>query len=384
MPKENYLKKEKTIVTPDKHPTVDLRSPVVRAYLDAKSLDIKAKLLKKYSLLKLDYQNIKFVWHVEDTNRPFLVTFSLNKDFSDSFSYIVYEEILEAHFAFEAGRKYYWKITNYNASKVFYVSWFKTKDTPGNFLDIQNCNNIRDIGGWPTLDGKRVKRGLIYRGSRLNEWELGENRSQYEREGYLTITQQLKWKSEIDLRYKDCGGQDRCLWDESAPYLKRSIGCYVEMFPDIIWPGPRTHYTHNDMPYMIRDIFNFLADESHLPCYFHCNGGADRTGTIAWILNALLGVNEEHLFEDYELTSFTVWNRRWRANIINNKFVGEEMVNEEIFWVVMGPLPRLMMEKFGTGDGKLSSATENYLISYCGVEKETINKFKKIMLEDYN
>ena len=38
--------------------------------------------------------------------------------------------------------------------------------------------------------------------------------------------------------------------------------------------------------------------------YFHCIGGADRTGTLAFLIEALLGVNEGDMSKDYELTSF--------------------------------------------------------------------------------
>ena len=36
--------------------------------------------------------------------------------------------------------------------------------------------------------------------------------------------------------------------------------------------------------------------------YFHCRVGADRTGTIAYLLEGLLGVPDEKRYEEYELT----------------------------------------------------------------------------------
>lgn len=38
--------------------------------------------------------------------------------------------------------------------------------------------------------------------------------------------------------------------------------------------------------------------------YFHCAKGADRTGTLAFLLEGLLGVKESDIAKDYELTSF--------------------------------------------------------------------------------
>ena len=39
--------------------------------------------------------------------------------------------------------------------------------------------------------------------------------------------------------------------------------------------------------------------------FFHCRIGADRTGTMAYILEGLLGVPEEERLQDYELTVFS-------------------------------------------------------------------------------
>ena len=51
----------------------------------------------------------------------------------------------------------------------------------------------------------------------------------------------------------------------------------------------------------------WLIDELRLgkPVFFNCIYGADRTGTLAFILEALLGVGENQLSIDYELTSFS-------------------------------------------------------------------------------
>jgi hypothetical protein len=40
-----------------------------------------------------------------------------------------------------------------------------------------------------------------------------------------------------------------------------------------------------------------------------------------------------------------------------------------------------MLEKFGTGDNKLSSAIENYLLTYCHISQTTIDKIKDILIE---
>ena len=48
--------------------------------------------------------------------------------------------------------------------------------------------------------------------------------------------------------------------------------------------------------------FNVFRSEKNFPLLFHCIGGTDRTGTFAFLLNALLGVDEEELVRDYEMS----------------------------------------------------------------------------------
>ncbi len=55
------------------------------------------------------------------------------------------------------------------------------------------------------------------------------------------------------------------------------------------------------------DAFQWAIDELRKgkPVFFHCIFGADRTGTLAFLMEALLGVGENQLAIDYELTSFS-------------------------------------------------------------------------------
>jgi protein-tyrosine phosphatase len=52
------------------------------------------------------------------------------------------------------------------------------------------------------------------------------------------------------------------------------------------------------------NAFRVFLDERNYPIDFHCIAGADRTGSLAFILNGLLGVEEEELWRDWEVTAF--------------------------------------------------------------------------------
>ena len=40
------------------------------------------------------------------------------------------------------------------------------------------------------------------------------------------------------------------------------------------------------------------------PCLYHCAAGADRTGTVSWLLLGVLGVSQSNCDKEYEITSF--------------------------------------------------------------------------------
>lgn len=55
-----------------------------------------------------------------------------------------------------------------------------------------------------------------------------------------------------------------------------------------------------------RSALNRVMDDviSGESVYFHCKIGTDRTGTMAYFLEGLLGVPEEERLQDYELSYF--------------------------------------------------------------------------------
>jgi protein-tyrosine phosphatase len=60
-------------------------------------------------------------------------------------------------------------------------------------------------------------------------------------------------------------------------------------------------------------VLRVFVDERNYPIYMHCWGGADRTGTVAFILEGLCGALEADLAIDYELTSFSMFGLRTRV-----------------------------------------------------------------------
>lgn len=57
-----------------------------------------------------------------------------------------------------------------------------------------------------------------------------------------------------------------------------------------------------------RRLFELLGDERSYPVLFHCAAGKDRTGVVAALLLAVLGVSQEEILADYLLT-----NHHWHG-----------------------------------------------------------------------
>lgn len=55
-----------------------------------------------------------------------------------------------------------------------------------------------------------------------------------------------------------------------------------------------------------RDELKVCANPDNYPLLFHCAIGRDRTGTLAFVLMALCGVEKETLIREYELSYLTI------------------------------------------------------------------------------
>ncbi len=107
-------------------------------------------------------------------------------------------------------------------------------------------------------------------------------------------------------------------------------------------------------------VFKVFLDEKNYPIDFHCIAGQDRTGAVAFILNGLLGVEEEQLYLDWEVTGFWNGSHSFRHSRLFDKLVAG------------------FQEKV---PGKtLHEKIENYVLSL-GFTKADIEKFRSLMLE---
>jgi protein tyrosine/serine phosphatase len=225
---------------------------------------------------------------------------------------------------------------------VYAAGDFVTKESP-RMMKIDGAVNVRDIGGWTTVDGRVIKQGLLYRGSEID----GAVEPKYciTEKGKNDMLSVLKIRSEVDLRSKELTPDGKDALGENVEHTYYGISMYSDVLND----------SANDEK--IRSIFSYLADVYHYPVYMHCTYGRDRTGTVCYLLEALLGLSDSNLEKEYELTAFY----DGYTNVKDfTKFVGEI---EDI-----------------EGDST-KEKVENYLLSI-GVTAEEIESIRNIFLED--
>lgn len=208
---------------------------------------------------------------------------------------------------------------------------------------MTNVDNVRDIGGW-SCDGGTIKYGKLFRGGEVYRF-LTED-------GTAQALDMLGIEKEIDLRFdSDLNGR-----------TESGFGNSVDML--------HVDFTWNDLNYQkssgnIKKLFDPLFDyviAGH-PTYFHCSAGADRTGVVAFLCEAILGMSQSDMDKEYELTCFY-------SGVENDD---QARRRNEIIWT------REINIINSYSGATFRDKAVNYMVS-CGITIEKINAFRTAMI----
>ena len=212
-------------------------------------------------------------------------------------------------------------------------------------IRTESLHNVRDLGGWSTLDGRHVRYGLLYRGS---AFDGGGERLVSDADTSLFLNR-LGIRNELDLRWDTEIMLDGVSsLSESINYLRIPLKLYLDFV------------SSEDNGEQLNQIFDMVNADG--PVYFHCAIGCDRTGTVSFLLLGLLGVSESDINKEYELSSFSIYGPRTRDS-------AETYYKEMIEYIKQNFEGATLQEKI-----------QNYLLQR-GVSPEKLEAFKAKMLE---
>ena len=178
---------------------------------------------------------------------------------------------------------YYWELDG-DSTVYGYVKALGER----RIVEVNNVGNVRDLGGLKvdtdgdgTVDGT-LKYGVLFRGEKL-----GANGNAKDELKDLGVT------LELDLRK----ASERANDEVALPNFKQ-----IEL---IHYQIDLAHYPDNyaKTRAVVKQVMEDVVAGENI--YFHCRIGADRTGTLAYILEGLLGVVDEDKLEDYDMTVFS-------------------------------------------------------------------------------
>ena len=264
-------------------------------------------------------------------------------------------------------------------------------------------DNVRDFGGMVTTNGAIVRSGLVYRSQALNDNAVSSR---------LAEGENLIWAITNDMFHLEYGAEnadellrrmdtndlvrscervrakllaDKEWWrpgktrltEESRRHILRTTGLKTEIdlrFDSECWSmkgsplGESVRWVHipsRSLGNMNSETgrvafaraFRMFLDRRNYPIDFHCIAGADRTGGLAFVLGALLGVTEAELVHDYVLTSESSSGPRTEEQL------------------------RGMMKAFDVFPGETIHARVHAYVRSCGFSEKDIAVFLRIMLE---
>ena len=241
-------------------------------------------------------------------------------------------------------------------------------------LTVEGCTNVRDLGGYPTADGRSTRWQVLVRAGNLSSM-AGDGYRQLSDFGIKTI---------VDLRDPSELVESPNGWVQTSDMDYLNLPLFGDDFSQSeIWKDTSRGHQHLHQHYtyyldhcqaQIGAIMGAVIE--YTPgLLFHCWMGKDRTGLIAGLLLGAVGVPDEVIVEDYALTSehYAALIPDWRTRAIER---GEDTA---IFDRDVSSEPRTMVETLAYLGVKYGGVKE-YLAA-CGVSAGEIGVLRKRFVE---
>ena len=183
-------------------------------------------------------------------------------------------------------------------------------------IELDGMSNTRDLGGMTGADGRRIKKGLLYRSGKLIDATASDLEWVREHAGIV-----VDFRNEWECEEKPDPVIDGVRQVYISAYGERVLGITRDSRSD---QQVRENSGLNMDPdaallYMMNAYRNFILKEHTLDAYrqfirltvdnedrgiiFHCTAGKDRSGFAAILLQEILGVSRQDIYDDYMLSN---------------------------------------------------------------------------------
>lgn len=260
------------------------------------------------------------------------------------------------------GRDYSYTVKREDTGAVVGLGSFSTVGLVHQVFFHSKVRNARDLGGWSTTSGKKVKYRKLFRG--------GEITSSYLNNKGIQEMLNEGIRAEIDLREaKDLSSSKSRLGDDIAFYNADLSKGYGGMLRDFAGKVASTFQ------------FTVKCLRENKPVYFHCSIGRDRTGTMAALYLGLLGVSESDISKEYELLFFSPAD--WSLNGGKTEFDYSRTKQYGLRYAC-DTIWQLGGKALGVSDTNyevsFARRAEAYLLAN-GVSQQDIDDFRSLMLD---
>ena len=253
-----------------------------------------------------------------------------------------------------------------NGSDVSQGFEFTTGDYPRT-ITMGGVHNVRDIGGFMTSYGVRTNQGLMYRGYYIDD-KSGGHGVNYSDEVQKVQEEVMQIGYEIDLqKSSETNGR-------TASALNSDVTpCDYKCLTLVSYENFLKQDSFKNLP----EVMHIMAQSDEKHTYFHCWGGADRTGMLDFFINAILGVSYTDIIEEFELTTQTNNKRCHMHNSSSahypkfmNAFING-YTDGDVKWDSYDP------------DATVNENCEKWLLEVAKVDAADIERIREIMLPGY-
>lgn len=199
------------------------------------------------------------------------------------------------------------------------VRWMPEESTSSaevtRHVSLEAVHNFRDLGGYPTAAGARVRQGVIYRADGLHRLTDSD----------LEVVSSIGIRTVVDLRTHGELAEHGTFPAEKFPVEFHHVpiidATWQHMdLPDFDDDADFLHHAYTEMLAEGRDkfarAFEIVAGAAENPVVYHCAAGKDRTGLLTMMILGVLGVSREHIVADFALTDQAIARlRRWLADV---------------------------------------------------------------------